>query len=357
MKENRLKILMLADSRSIHTRRFLSELRNQNCRVLLASLERGSTPHYRLSRYGPSPMHYVLAVPQLRRLVKRFRPDIINAHYASGYGTLASFLSTDTNRRIVMNLWGSDILLVPHKSALHRWKTKRALGAADLVIADSQYLKSKAVELKRPIRFSVIPWGIEESALEFARLDRTFKRPLKIIVPRLHEAIYNNEFIFDSLRPLIEKGEIEITFSSAGTLFTKFKERATALTGKGVNLYAPMDRIDFLRFMSGHDVYLSNATHDSSPVSLIEAMALGLIPVIGKVQGIDEWIDSERGYLFPGTDSDRLRAIIGSMLSSDINFNSWRRANRDIVEKQGIFEKNIAVHIDVMKLVLKALPK
>lgn len=348
---------MLADSRSIHTRRFLSELRRQNCRVLLASLERGSTPHYRLSRLGPPPMHYFLAVPQLRRLVKRFQPDIINAHYASGYGTLVSFLSSDMYRRTVVNLWGSDILLVPHKSVFHRWKTKRALAAADLVIADSQYLKCKAVEIQRPIRSSVIPWGIEESALEFARLDRTFKRPLRIIAPRLHEGIYNNEFILESLRSLIERGEVEITFSSAGKRFALFKKRVSALIGKGVNLYAPMNRIGFLRFMAEHDVYLSNAAHDSSPVSLIEAMALGLIPIVSEVPGIDEWINSQRGYLFPGTDSDRLRSIVSSLLSSDIDFNSWRRANHEIVKERGIFEKNISIHIDVIKLVLKTTPR
>ena len=48
MSDAGIKILVLADSRAFHTERYVRELRNQGCRVLLASLERGNTHHFHL---------------------------------------------------------------------------------------------------------------------------------------------------------------------------------------------------------------------------------------------------------------------------------------------------------------------
>ena len=77
-----LRVLVLGDSRSFHTDRYVHELRQQGCHVLLGSLEQGGTRHFPLKHRGIfRVLHYALAASEVMGLVKRFNPDIINPHF------------------------------------------------------------------------------------------------------------------------------------------------------------------------------------------------------------------------------------------------------------------------------------
>ena len=105
---------MLSDGQSFHTERFLNEVRQQGYEIKLASLEKSPIVDYLLKRKSPiSSLHYTLALTQLKIIVDEFQPDMINAHFATGYGHLAA--QTKTDIPIALNLWGSDILIVPQK--------------------------------------------------------------------------------------------------------------------------------------------------------------------------------------------------------------------------------------------------
>ncbi|HKK20181.1 MAG TPA: glycosyltransferase, partial [candidate division Zixibacteria bacterium] len=115
MTQKRFRVLVLADAGSFHTERYISALRKQSCHPLLLSLEPGPVRHLSLKSRGPiRTLHYVLAVPQIRKILKRFRPDVINPHFASGYGFIAALASRGRHSPLVCHVWGSDILIVPH---------------------------------------------------------------------------------------------------------------------------------------------------------------------------------------------------------------------------------------------------
>ncbi len=231
-----LRILLLAKSSSFHTERFTAELRRQGCRVLVASLERGHLHHFHLKPRGPHRIfHYVLAPLEIRRLIARFRPDVINAHYAAGYGFSAALANFRKRTPIVLNLWGGDILLAPKKSFLHKMKPALALRSADCVIGDSQCLVSAAEKLAPIQSKRVIPWGIERRYLLHHKRSYTLQNPLKVIVPRTQEALYNNLFIVESLASLLRAGMMEITFTNFGSLSGEFRRQAQALTPRGLD--------------------------------------------------------------------------------------------------------------------------
>ena len=92
----RLRVLVLADSNSFHTERYVLELARQGCEVLLASVEDGDVEHHRLKPHGPiRQLHYATVVPEIRGIIKEFQPDIVNAHFASGYGFSAAMARPD----------------------------------------------------------------------------------------------------------------------------------------------------------------------------------------------------------------------------------------------------------------------
>ncbi|HOP07563.1 MAG TPA: glycosyltransferase [candidate division Zixibacteria bacterium] len=350
MKKRPFKILLPADSEAFHTERIAAEYRRQGCRLMIASLERGPIHHFHLRRRGPvRRLHYSFASLQMRELIERFKPDVINPHYASGYGFMTAQATRRKHVPTLLNLWGSDILIVPGLSILHRLKTIRALKAADHVVGDSHYLIEAAKKLIPLENTSVIPWGIERCFLSLHRSDYRFNSPLRIIVPRTQAEVYNNQFVLESLSDMVRNGRITLTFPAFGPLADKFREKAGELTGRGVTLYERTDRPGFLKMTAAHDVFLSASRSDSSPASLIEAMALGLVPVAAEIDGVAEWLTSESGFLFRQDDSENLQRVIESILTAAEPFTEMRRNNLARVRKEAIFEDNIAEQLTIMK--------
>jgi L-malate glycosyltransferase len=343
-----LRIFVLADSRSFHTDRFVAQLRAQGCTVLLASLESGAIEFHQIKRRGMlSSLHYLFAVGQVRKLIKEYSPDIINPHFATGYGFLAFLAVRKSDAPIVLNLWGSDVLVVPQKSPLHRAKLSMAIASASLVCADSGYVLNQARQYRKPRETAVIPWGIERKHLELYRQDRPLSYPLRIIVPRPHEPIYNNEFILRGLQTLLNNGVANLTVPDWGSGIASFKKLVSDLQCKGVNFYSRANRSEFLKLMSEHDVYLSAASTDSSPVSLIEAMALGLIPIAADIPGIAEWLTPQTGFLYTAGDDVRLRECIQQMKEFDLT--KMLLDNHTRVKRHAIFEDNVAWQITLMQ--------
>lgn len=343
---------MVADSRAFHIERLIPEMRRQGIAVRLASLERGSILHYHLPRRGPvRQLHYRLAVARLGDLIERWRPDVLNAHFATGYGWLAALANRRRHIPLVLHLWGSDILIVPNKTPAHRHKARVALAAADYVLADSHYLLSEATRI-HPVRHgSVIPWGIEERFLGLRRSHKRLSTPLKIIVPRPHEPVYNNRFILESLRDHVSGGTVELTVPARGSRAQEFRQAAGDLIGRGVSIYECLDRPSFLKLVSEHDVYLSAARFDSSPVSLIEAMALGLIPMAADIPGVREWLTPGTGFAYGQDDTESLKMMIERLLGGDTHFQQMRHTNLAKVKAEALFEDNVASTIEIMKRV------
>lgn len=274
---------------------------------------------------------------------------MINAHFATGYGFVAALARVSPGVPIALNLWGSDILVAPQRSHWSRWKASVALRAASAVFADSEYLLDSATQLESIDRGEVIPWGIERTYLALHRPSYTLSTPLRVIVPRLHEPIYNNAFILKALVPLVKEGRACLTFPAFGSGFERFRREATAISGNGIRFYERLPRRDFLRFLAEHDVYLSAALSDSSPASLIEAMALGLIPVAADIPGVREWLTKETGFTFVQNDSESLCSVFHQLIAENDNHETIRRRNLEIVQARGVFEDNVAAQLAVMK--------
>jgi glycosyltransferase involved in cell wall biosynthesis len=339
----------MADAGSFHTERFCSKLKEMGHDIFTVSMELGDVSDITLQPIGPfKSLHYYLAKKQLTEIIEQFKPDLISAHYASGYGFLASLVAKSFSIPIALSLWGSDIFVVPKKSSLHRWKTKFALKTADVVIGDSDYLLTQACKLAKIKNIKKIYWGIEKEFLAYHKKVYSRLRPLKIIIPRHHEIVYNNIFIIKALKDLINNNKIIISIPSFGSQATNFKDEAKKKVNDKIQFYDKMSRDDFIKFMVQHDVYLSASKTDSSPVSLIEAMGLGLLPVVAKYPGIYELFDNQE-FLFEQNNSESLLSTINNIINSNSDFEKIRNENFKFVTENSIFEKNIEEYLDVFK--------
>ena len=106
-------------------------------------------------------------------------------------------------------------------------------------------------------------------------------------------------------------------------------------------------------FMAGFDVCLSAALSDSSPTILIEAMALGLIPMAADIPGVREWLDKDSGYSFSLEKPEELRRVIEQLIVDDDPHQAMKQRNLEEVRSRGIFENNMKRQVELMQSLVK----
>jgi len=347
-----MKILTLADGRAFHTVRFQSEVIKQGHELILASLERGDTVDILLRKKSVSnSLNYFFVNRQIKDLVRKIDPDIVNPHFASGYGFSVAVSRVWKKKPVVLHCLGSDILISPRKSIAHKRRVIYALEKAGTIFGDSSYLLEQIKKLSRTQNLHLIPWGVEREVLDSfsKRIGRGYhiKKPYRILVPRPHERVYNNKFIIDSLADPINRGEIKITFPAWGDFFDQFKKYATKLCPEGkVAYYRKMPRREYKEFLKDHDIYLSAALSDSAPASLIEAMACGMVPIVSRIPGVNDWITEKSGLMFDPQDPESLSSLFKTLEKLDLE--PLLKSNHDLVRTRGIFENNIKTTLEFM---------
>jgi glycosyltransferase involved in cell wall biosynthesis len=169
-----------------------------------------------------------------------------------------------------------------------RWPTRvrRLLESAHCVTVPSSYLLEKMKPYRTDLR--LFPNPIFLDAYEFRQ--RTVVTP-RLVWMRAFHKVYNPQLAVRTLHRLLP------TYPSAAlTMFGPDKEDGTlAATRQLAEQLGISDRVTFaggiakqavpLRLQEG-DIYLNTPNVDNTPVTLIEAMALGLCPNATNVGGI-----------------------------------------------------------------------
>lgn len=360
-----MKALVLADASAWHTGRYISELRRQCHTVWLVSMQHGMKVNYQLtpSRYGEA-LSYFSHVSTLKALLDELKPDVVNSHFASAYGVMAARCRRrygDCGALWALTVWGSDILVSPGKSYLHKRRVRYALDSADVILADSTYLAQETAGLTdKPVE--VVLWGIERrhcaddgmlKSRAQAMRSRGANGRLKLFMPRPHRALYDNDTLLSAIAPLLQSGRSTVTINSTGELYQSFMRHAVALgVSDCVMAYQPCPRDEYLTLLQEHDIYLSASRSDSSPVSQIESQAVGVFPVCAEHPGLHDLLSaSARQYSV--FDREYTAGALG-VIERLCGLNEERlftllRSNRDIVREKAIYENNITETVNILE--------
>ena len=175
-----MRVALCGDGRSPHTYRWANAVadRGHDLSVVWESQDvegadltryRDSISHHTHVRPTPGRRPWLLpfAPVTARRLARALRPDVVHGLYLSGYGWTAHALRS---RPLVLSALGSDVLDLDRHTALSFpsgpgtaygvWRTRRAVAAADVVLADSATIAEAVVRhvpgtVTRIVRFGV----------------------------------------------------------------------------------------------------------------------------------------------------------------------------------------------------------
>ncbi len=339
-----MRIALLANASVIHTRRWGDYFHGRGHAVELVSLERGegyAYPCYRVRSWVPGRfLRYPLAAGAVRRLLDRFRPDVVNAHFVPNYGLIGVLAG---HRPLVVSVWGSDVLVSGRRSPLHAMRARYVLGRADGITTDAAMLTRAVTELGGdPARVTTVPMGVDPEPYRAAR--GVAEDAPVVISTRKLEPVYNVGMLVDALPALVAAcPEVAVRVVGDGPERAVLAERARQAAGDRVRFLGAVAHGDMPALLGGAAVYVSTSLSDSTSVSLLEAMASGAFPVVTDIEANREWIDDGvNGFLVPlGAPGALAERVAAALADPDLRARALAENARRI-EKRATWRHNMA---------------
>jgi len=180
------------------------------------------------------------------------------------------------------------------------------------------------------------PWGCDRDY--FSKIKVPFEKKLKILVTRNWFSVYRNDVIIDALKILeLKKIEFTCTFIGHGPLLEdQINKLGKPLESSYIRFLGQKNKAEIRNAMSDNWIYISAASSDGTSVSLLEAMAAGMICITTDFPSNLEWIeDSKSGFTFSNGNSEALASLIEliSSLSLDEKMKISRTAKRTILTR------------------------
>lgn len=334
------KYLLLSDGNSPHTWKWIRELNNyfdvflisfngisEEVRNLL-SKEKIFDLKSNISKNGGN-FQTLKNVPNVIRIMNRLKPDFINAHYLTSYGTVATIsrMMVKNSSKLILSMWGSDILVTPRRNKAFYFLTKFVLSNGDYFTSDSEYMSTVAKEICKNIEIMTFPFGLDklpDVTVHEKQYDHFFSN-------RGFKKIYNIDCVIELFEKQHQLNPNSVLYIANDG---EEKERIRELVvNKGLE-----GNVFFLGYLSASEMetyyrkcgfYFSVPSSDSTSVSLLEALAYGCIPIVSDIPANHEWVErGKNGYI---VDLDSENTLVANVLPEAFYY------NRELIKENAIW--------------------
>lgn len=304
-----MKILILSSAESPHTIKWVNTLsEDQKLSIILVSRHKlrskisDKVKFYQLRQ--KSKLSYLTSIFEFNSIIKKENPDIIHAHYASGYGTLAMLSRHD----YILSVWGSDIYDFP-SNTIKKLIIKTNLKMAKKIYSTSHTMaKEIAKYTKKQIK--VIPFGVDtrifnkNSNHEYSKTNDSIHIGIVKVIDYKYGidtliqgfSIYNNRFNSNS----------KLTIIGNGPQLQEMKDLASSLkVNEKINFVGWVDNKELPNFLNEFDIFVLTSRLDSESfgVAAVEASACYLPCIVTNVGGLTEVVkDGITGIVIPKDD-------------------------------------------------------
>jgi len=361
-----MKICYLANASSIHTQRWVKYFADKGHEVHLISPrpfdgDIENVKLHLLKRYSQIRILSFMAnlpfeIFQVRKIIKKIKPDIVHAHYIATYGFHAALTKFHP---LVLSVWGSDVLVAPKKSYFVKMMVKYALKKADIVTATAKFMKGYLVKEFKISEEKIIriPWGIDlkifhrgyEKEVKKLReeLDIPYDAPV-IISNRALSPKYNIHLIVESMPYVIKNYPNAVFIFIRGYGTEEFEEKLIRLAKNlGVNknlkiipkLISPREMAVYLNLS---DIMISIPSTDQFASSVMEGMACGTIPIVSNIEAYKQYLEDGKNAFFVSLNDPQelAKKIICAIDHLPKLKDKFYRLNKKIIEEHENWEKN-----------------
>ncbi len=301
-----MRIVILGNANSVNVRNWQQGLAEAGAEVYLLSthIDHPLDDHTLPLAASPLPdkLRYFAAAPAARRLIPRLHPDLVIGYFVTGYGTLATLTGFHP---LVQATAGDDILLSPKKPILRRL-VRLNLQRADLITVWAPHMTEAVKALGfYDEKIFTLPRGVPLEL--FADQPPAPPSPsFRLISTRSLSSVYRIDQIIEAIRLLRDRGlDCSLTVAGTGSEQAALESLAQRL-GLSENVrftgWIPNEKLPPL--LAQHDGYIAAINTDGVSASLLEAMAVGLLPIVPDNPANRNWIDpGHNGLLDRGGDA------------------------------------------------------
>ena len=299
-----MKIALISAANSVHIIRWANALSAKGNNVTVISLKNHIADKSLYNEkvkiiYLPfsAPFGYYLSVNALKKIIKKEKFDVLNVHYASGYGTLARLAKI---KNALLNVWGSDVYDFPYQSSFNMRLIKKNLGYFNYIASTSKCMAEQTKKLVERNDIEITPFGVD--TLKFCS-----KPELKSV----------NPIIIGTVKTLDTKYGIEDTLRAFILLCDKFKNENNDILknikyeiyGKGplkeklqsiiygseykdkIELCGYVQNDKLPEILNRFSLFCVNSINESFGVAAVEAMACGIPVIASDADGFKEVVE------------------------------------------------------------------
>jgi glycosyltransferase involved in cell wall biosynthesis len=322
-----MRLVYLSIGRHIHTTRWLSWFARRGHEVHLLTVQPGPVDgvavHDITPPPGPKPFRYAWGLVTVKRLLKRLDPDLLHAHFLTGYGYWGAFSG---RRPFMITVWGDDVYVTPHQSPLKNRLARRSLRAADYVTGDSRDIVEACVRLGvARERAEVVQWGVNFAVFHPGvsgdavrrRLAIPAEAPVVLSTRSFTQPYYNIDLIIETaVRVRARHPGVHYIFAGLEGTDVRFRSLAREVgLEENVHWVGRIPHEELPAYLNAATVFVTVPSVDATAVSLLEAMACGGAVVATALPSAREWIrPEETGLTVPPRNGDALVSAVTRLI-------------------------------------------
>ena len=301
----------------------------------------------------------LLQLPRLARWLAEVDPDWLHAHYLTSHGTLAWLARRLWRLRgqLVVSAWGSDILVAPQRSVLHRLLVRRVLRASRLATSDSAPMAQRMHALGA-VEVMTFPFGLDSLPAVSAA-----KQPGLCFANRALEPNYRPDRVLALFAQVAASDPAaRLVIANDGTLAAGLAQQARHLglrfgrldEGAQVEAVGRLDAAAQAGFYARAPWFLSLPESDSVSVSVLEAMAHGCLPIVSDLPANRELVRDGENGLIVGTPPDP--SLADAMNTLAARADTVAAANRRWVAEHAMFPPAVERFLARLRELMPAPP-
>lgn len=353
----KIKLLMLSDLRSSHTKKWADVLSKAGLEVHLFGFTKAFEKFENVvvhegnvdmgtaasSEGSLRKVSYLLELKRLKKVIREINPDIVHAHYASSYGFLGALSG---KKPFVLSVWGTDVFSFPKQSFFHRKLFEYTLSKADAIFSTSRFMADET-QLYTNKNILITPFGVDLQI--FHPSDKDERDVLRIGILKSISPNYGQEYLIRAFAIVCEElheKKLELVICGDGMDLDAMKNLVITL---GIE-----DKVQFMGYVMNEKIHEVHKTldievypslHESFGVSVVESMACGNPVIASRVGGLQYLFkDVESGFLVPPAE---IQPIVESLKKLILN-KELREKMSISARKSAVEEYDITKNADVM---------
>ena len=307
-----MRVLLLADINSIHTRRWAMSIAASGIEIGIFSLGKSKDEWYQdiegitnchesgfkasVFKSGIiSKINYLKLLPSLKKALQRFQPDIVHAHYASSYGLFGKLSGFHP---IYVSVWGSDVYEFPNRGKVQKVILKSNLKNADKIFSTSRAMKEET-EKYTDKKIQVIPFGVDLDSFKPMVVESEFSST-DIVVGTIKtlEPNYAVDVLIRAFSIVCDRNPqlpLKLLICGQGSQQKILEKLCEALGIAEKTIFkGHIGHEEVPRYLNMIDIFGCLSDNESFGVAVVEAMACEKPVVVSNVGGLAEVVEKGR---------------------------------------------------------------